>query len=111
VITIACYIQTFVAGALLRRRIGNLGTGVVLRTYLVYHLALIPAAAAGVGVDVALGAFSGGFAVSGRVGAVVTLLVVGVVMAGLYVAALALIRSPDLAAVTGPILRRVRRNR
>jgi len=111
VITIACYIQTFVAGALLRRRVGNLGTLVVLRTYLVYHLALIPAAAAGVGLDFALGAFSGGFAVSGRVGAVVTLLVVGIVMASLYIGVLAVIRSPDLAAVTGPVLRRLRRTR
>jgi putative peptidoglycan lipid II flippase len=111
VITIACYIQTFVAGVLLRRRIGNLGTGVVLRTYLGYHLALVPAAAAGVGLDFALGAFSGGYAVSDRVGAVLTLIVVGVVMAGIYIGVLALVRSPDLAAVTGPVLRRLRRKR
>ena len=111
VITIACYIQTFVAGVLLRRRIGNLGTGVVLRTYLGYHLALVPAAAAGVGVDFALGAFSGGYAVADRVGAVLTLIVVGVVMAAIYIGVLALVRSPDLAAVTGPVLRRLRRNR
>jgi putative peptidoglycan lipid II flippase len=111
VITIACYIQTFVAGVLLRRRIGNLGTGVVLRTYLGYHLALVPAAAAGIGVDFALGAFSGGYAVSDRVGAVLTLIVVGVVMAAIYIGVLALVRSPDLAAVTGPVLRRLRRNR
>ena len=111
VITIACYIQTFVAGVLLRRRIGNLGTGVVLRTYLGYHLALVPAAAGGVGVDFALGAFSGGYAVSDRVGAVLTLIVVGVVMAAIYIGVLALVRSPDLAAVTGPVLRRLRRNR
>jgi putative peptidoglycan lipid II flippase len=111
VITVACYIQTFVAAALLKRRIGDLGTGTVLRAYLVYHLALIPAAAAGVGVDFALGAFSGGFAVSSVPTAVVSLVTVGIVMAIIYVAVLALLRSPDLRAVAEPVLRRIRRSR
>jgi putative peptidoglycan lipid II flippase len=111
VITIACYIQTFVAAGLLKRRIGDLGTGTVLRAYLVYHLALLPAAAAGVALDVALGAFSGGFAVSSFGGAIGTLIAIGIVMGGIYVGVLALLRSPDLAAVTGPLLRRLRRNR
>jgi len=107
-ITVASYIQTFVAAVLLKRRIGNLGTGTVLRTYLVYHLALIPAAAAGVGIDAALGAFSGGFAVSSVPSAVVSLIAVGTAMAVLYVAMLALLRSPDLRNVTEPLLRRLR---
>ncbi len=110
VITVACYIQTIVAARLLRRRIGELGTMEVLGAYLVYHLALLPAAAAGVGVDVALGAFSGGFAVSSIPGAVVALVTIGIVMAVVYVAVLALLRSPDLRTVSAPVLRRLHRN-
>jgi putative peptidoglycan lipid II flippase len=109
-ITIACYIQTVAAAVLLRRRIGNLGTAEVLRTYLGFHLALLPAAAAGIAIDVALGAFSGGFAVASIPGAVIAAAVIGIVMAAVYVAMLALMRSPDLRTVSGPILRRLRRH-
>jgi putative peptidoglycan lipid II flippase len=108
-ITIACYVQTFAAGALLRRRIGNLGTTEVLRTYLGYHLALVPAAAAGVGIDLALGAFSGGFAVASIPGAVISAALIDLVMAAVYIVVLVLMRSPDLRTVSGPIVRRLRR--
>ena len=108
--TVACYIQTVLAAVLLRRRLGHLGARPVVRAYLVYLLALIPASAAGVGVNLLLGAFHpGGFAVAGRAGAVVTLLAIGAVMAAVYVAALAALRSPELREVSGVFTRRFRR--
>jgi putative peptidoglycan lipid II flippase len=109
--TIACYIQTVLAAILLRRRMGTLGAWPILRSYLVYLLALIPSSAAGVGVNVALGAFhAGGFAVSSVGTAVVSLLAIGAAMAIVYVATLALLRSPELRDVSGVLTRRLRRS-
>ena len=108
--TVACYIQTVLAAVLLRRRLKQLGALAILRSYLIYLLALIPASAAGVGVDVALGSFhAGGFAVSGIGPAVVTLIAIGAAMTVVYVAALALLRSPELRDVSGVLTRRLRR--
>ncbi|HEY5319648.1 MAG TPA: murein biosynthesis integral membrane protein MurJ [Galbitalea sp.] len=109
VTTIAGIIQTVLAAVLLKRRIGHLGTWVVIRSYLVFLLALIPASAAGVGLDVALGAFRGGFAVSSIPTAVVSLIVIGTAMAIVYFAALALLRAPEFTALAQPIYRRLRR--
>jgi putative peptidoglycan lipid II flippase len=107
VTTIAGIIQTFVAAALLKRRIQHLGTWVVLRSYLIYFLALLPAAAVGVGLDLALGAFRGGFAVSGIAAAVVSMIAIGAAMAIVYGAMLALLRVPEFRELTRPILRRL----
>ncbi len=110
VTTVACYIQTVLAAVLLRRRMGTLGAWPVLRSYLVYLLALVPASAAGVGVNVLLGSFhSGGYGVSGIAEAVVTLLVIGAAMTIVYIAALAALRSPELRDVLGVLTRRLRR--
>jgi putative peptidoglycan lipid II flippase len=75
-----------------------------------FLVALVPAAAVGVGLDAVLGAFSDGFAVSSVPTAVVSLAVVGITMTVIYVAVLALLRSADLRALTEPVLRRIRRN-
>jgi putative peptidoglycan lipid II flippase len=108
--TVACYIQTVLAAILLRRRLKSLGALAILRSYLIYLLALIPASAAGVGVNVALGSFhSGGFAVSGVGPAVVTLIAIGAAMTVVYIGALALRRSPELRDVSGVLTRRFRR--
>ena len=106
---IAGIIQTILSAALPKRRIGNIGTWVVLRSYLVFLLALIPASAAGVGLDVALGAFRGGFAVASIPTAVVSLIAIGTAMAIVYFAALALLRAPEFTALAQPIYRRLRR--
>jgi putative peptidoglycan lipid II flippase len=109
--TVACYIQTVLAAALLRRRMGPLGVARVARAYAVYLLALVPASAAGVAVNLALGSFhAGGFGVSSIPAAVVTLLAIGAAMAVVYVAALAALRSPELRDVSGVFLRRFRRS-
>jgi putative peptidoglycan lipid II flippase len=108
--TVACYIQTVLAAILLRRRLKRLGALAVLRSYLIYLLALIPASAAGIGVDIALGSFhAGGFAVAGIGQAVVTLIAIGAAMTVVYIAALTLLRSPELRDVSGVLTRRLRR--
>lgn len=100
--------QTFLAAWLLRRRIGNLGTIRVGRAYLVFLLALLPATAAGVALDIALGAFSGGFATAGAGPAIASIALIGIVMAVIYIGMLRLLRSPELTAIAAPLVRRLR---
>ena len=111
VTTIAGFAQTVVAAVLLRRRIHGIGGGRILRSYAVFLLALVPAAIVGVLLDVALGAFNGGFAVSGVLEAVVSIVVVGGAMAIIYAGMLVLLRAPELRDLAAPVLRRVRARR
>ncbi|MDQ1546279.1 MAG: putative peptidoglycan lipid flippase [Actinomycetota bacterium] len=109
--TIADFVLLLVAALLLRRRMHRLGTGSVARAYVLFLIALVPAAAAGVGLDFALGAFSGGFAQSGITQAIVSVAAIGAGMAVVYVAVLALLRSPELRELAAPVLRRLRPGR
>ncbi|MDQ1564049.1 MAG: putative peptidoglycan lipid flippase [Actinomycetota bacterium] len=109
--TVADYVLMLVAAILLRRRLRRLGAAPVIRSYLVFFIALVPAAAAGIGLDAVLGAFSGGFAVSPIIPAVISVAAIGAGMGIVYVAALALLRSPELADFARPILRRITRTR
>jgi putative peptidoglycan lipid II flippase len=105
--TVADYALMLVAAILLRRRLGRLGAAPVIRSYLIFFIALVPAAAAGIGLDAALGAFSGGFAVSATVPAVVSVAVVGAGMAVVYAGGLLVLRAPELTDLARPILRRL----
>jgi putative peptidoglycan lipid II flippase len=109
--TVADYVLMLVAAILLRRRLRRLGAAPVIRSYLKFFIALVPAAAAGIGLDAALGAFSGGFAVSGIISAVISVAAIGAGMGIVYVGALALLRSPELTDFARPILRRITRTR
>jgi putative peptidoglycan lipid II flippase len=109
--TVADFALVAAAAILLRRRMKRLGSGGVIRSYVRFLVALVPAAAAGVGLDAALGAFGDGFAVSGVFAAVVSVAAVGAGMAIVYLAALALLRAPELTDLAGPILRRLRASR
>jgi putative peptidoglycan lipid II flippase len=109
--TVADFALLLVAALLLRRRMRRLGTGSVARAYLVFLIALVPATAAGVGLDLALGAFSGGFALSGIPQAIVSVAAIGAAMAIVYLAVLALLRSPELRELSAPVLRRLRPRR
>jgi putative peptidoglycan lipid II flippase len=109
--TVADFALVAVAAILLRRRIHGLGAGPVVRSYLLFLAALVPAAAVGIGLDFALGAFSGGFAVSGKVPEILSVAAIGAAMAIVYFGALALLRSHDLRNLTAPIMRRVRPRR
>ncbi|MCU1404224.1 MAG: putative peptidoglycan lipid flippase MurJ, partial [Glaciihabitans sp.] len=110
VTTIAGSAQTLLAAIILRRRLNGFGGRHVVRQYLVYLLATVPAAAAGLALAFATGAFTGGFAVSGIVPAILTMALVGAVMVLVYVVVLALLRTPELRDFLGPVVRRIRRS-
>jgi putative peptidoglycan lipid II flippase len=109
--TVADFALLFVAALLLRRRMRRLGTGSIARAYGVFLIALVPATAAGIGLDFALGVFSGGFALSGIAQAIVSVAAIGAAMAVVYLAVLALLRSPELRELSAPVLRRLRPGR
>jgi putative peptidoglycan lipid II flippase len=109
VTTIAGAVQAALSGILLRRRIGSLDARRVGRSYAIYLLAALPAAAVGVAIEVALGAFGDGFAVSSVAGAVATMAAAGILMLVVYVAALVLLRAPELRAMAAPVISRIRR--
>jgi len=104
--------QAIVAIILLRRKLGRLDGTRVARRYGVFFLAALPTAAIGTGLLFALGGTSAqGFAVSGIVGAVTSMAIIGSAMAAAYVGVLAVARNPELLAIAGPVLSRVRRRR
>jgi putative peptidoglycan lipid II flippase len=105
--TIADFALMAVAGILLRRRLSHLGLAPVVRSYARFLVALVPAVAAGIGLDFALGAFSDGFAVSGIVPAIVSIAAVGAGMAVIYGIALLAVRAPELTDVARPLMRRL----
>ena len=109
--TVADFALVLVAALLLRRRMHRLGTSSVARSYARFLVALVPSAAAGIGLDFALGVFSGGFALAGIPQAILSVAAVGAVMAVVYIAVLALLRSPELRELSAPILRRLRPGR
>ena len=109
--TVADFALVAAAALLLRRRMKRLGSTDVIRSYLRFLLALIPAAAVGVGLDAILGAFGDGFAVSGVFAGVVSVAAVGAGMAIVYLGALALLRAPELTDLARPVLRRLRASR
>lgn len=111
VTTIAGTFQMLIAGFILRRRLGGIDGRRVARQYLIYLLACIPAVAAGVAVTSSLGGFSGGFAVSGYAGAIITMVIVGALMLVIYVVTLALLRTPELRALVAPVASRLRGRR
>jgi putative peptidoglycan lipid II flippase len=86
----------------------RLGTGTIARAYAVFLVALVPSAAVGIGLDFALGVFSGGFALSGIPQALVSVATIGAAMAVVYLAILALLRSRELRELSAPVLRRLR---
>lgn len=110
VMTIAGTTQTVVAAVLLRRRLGSLDVGAVVRPALVFFAAALAAAVVGAGIVVALGGFvDGGFAVSSPPTAVATLAAAGLAMLVVYVGILAAVKNPELRALAAPVLSRLRR--
>jgi putative peptidoglycan lipid II flippase len=108
VTTIAGALQTLIAFVVLRGRVHGIGGRHIVRQYAVFLLAALPAAAAGAALTSALGAYSGGFAVSGFVPAILAMIVVGTLMLLVYVVVLALLRTPELRALVAPFTARLR---
>ena len=112
VTSIAGTVQMLVAAFILNRRLHGIDARRVLRSYGVYLLAALPAAAAGVALLLALGGTTeGGFAVASKLTAVLSMAIIGGVMGLVYLVVLALAKNPELRSVTGPVLKRLRRSR
>lgn len=93
VTTLAGTVQTIVAAAILRRRIGGIDSRRILRQLALYLLAALPASAAGWGTVLLFGGIEdGGFATAGFLPAAVTMAVTGVVMLVVYAGALGVLR-------------------
>jgi putative peptidoglycan lipid II flippase len=111
-LTIAGTVQTVLAAVILRRRIGGLDAGPVVRQALWFLLAAVPAAAAGLGILYGLGWLgAGAFPVSGLLGGIVSMALAGIGMAAVYFAVLALVRNEEFRTFATPILGRLRRFR
>jgi putative peptidoglycan lipid II flippase len=101
--------QAVLAFVLARRKLGlPIGGRMLLRRHALFLGATIPAAALGLVVVTALGSFDPtGFAVSGRLQAIVTLAAGGTVMAVTYVGTLLALRNPEATALIRPVLSRL----
>ncbi|TIH40877.1 murein biosynthesis integral membrane protein MurJ [Subtercola vilae] len=110
-LSFAGILQAVLVGILLRRILG----GHARRTLVSFAkdaLAALPATAVGIVVFALFGGIDdGSFALSGRFQSIVTMAVVGVVMAAVYAGTLRLLRSSELSDALVPIVGRLRRSR
>ena len=107
--TIAGLAHALTGAFLLRNRLGGGGGRLVSVRYLQFFGLSLLSGAAGAGLLVLLGGFSAsGFAQSGRAQAIVAMACVGIFMVLIYGGLLALVRNPEFAAFTQPIVRRIR---
>jgi putative peptidoglycan lipid II flippase len=117
VTTVAGLVQTIVSGVVLARRMGGIDGRRLAHRLGVLALATTPAAVAGLavlwllgGLDLHAGiAIGHGFAAGPRPEAFVSVIVVGGVTALVYLAAVALLRVPELTDLLGPLRRIIRR--
>ncbi|MFT2817414.1 murein biosynthesis integral membrane protein MurJ [Leifsonia sp. A12D58] len=110
VVTIAGIAQAILAAFLLRGRIGRIDGKRILRSLTKYFAAAIIPVALGIWLLILLGGtVAGGFAVSGRLEAIASMVIIGSVMAVLYFGLLVLMRTDELKGFTGPLLARIRR--
>lgn len=101
---IATTVQMGLAWYLLRRRIGPFGGRRIAASLLRYAGAAIPTGIAGWLLLLALGgATPGGFGVSGKAPAVVTMAAVGILMLLVYFGMLILLRVPELRGALAPL--------
>ena len=109
VTSIAAAAQALLAFIIVRRRIGTLDVATIVRRHLTFLGATLPAAAVGLLVVWALGAFTGGFAVASLPGALVTLVAAGAPMVLIYGGILLAVKNPEAVGLAAPVLRRLRR--
>ena len=107
--TIATTAQLLLAIGLLRRRLGYIDGRRIAFSLVRDLVAVALPVVAGLAILLALGGFTdGGFAIAGRVGAIITMFIIGVVMAVLYFGVLWMLRSPELRGFAAPLIARLR---
>ena len=112
VTSIAGSAQAVVAAILLRRRLGRLDAGRIVRRYAIFALASLPSAAVGVLLLFALGGTTqDGFAVANWVSAILSMAVIGAAMGLVYSGVLVAFRNPELGEIVRPLVRRLRGRR
>ena len=110
VITVSGVLQAVLAAVLLRRRLGGLDGRRIVQSLVKYLVAAIIPVLLGLSVVWLLGGMQeDGFALSGRLGAIVTMISVGLVMAAAYFGMLLLMRSAELQSFLTPLRARLRR--
>ncbi|MFC9561504.1 murein biosynthesis integral membrane protein MurJ [Agromyces sp. NPDC056965] len=108
--TVAGTAQLILAALLLRRKLRGIDLRHVLGSYLRFIAAAIIPVAAGIGLLVLLGGTTdGGFALETRVGAIVSMIVIGGTMALLYFATLWFARVPEFRGFAEAIIMKLRR--
>ena len=104
VITISGFAQTVLAVYLLRRRLGHIDGNRILRSLVKYLVAGIIPVILGLSLLVLLGGTgAGGFAVSGRLQAIGSMMSIGVVMSATYFGMLFVMRSTELQGFIEPL--------
>ena len=110
VITVSGTLQAVLAAVLLRRRLGGIDGRRMLQSLVKYLVAAVIPVVLGLLLVSILGGWTpGGFAVSGRLAAIVSMLLVGLVMMVSYFGMLLLMRSAELRSVVTPLRARLRR--
>jgi len=108
--TLASTAQLVLALVLLRRQLGRLdGRRIAVSLGRDLAAAVLPVIAGVVLLVVLGGTTEGGFAVTNRVGAILSMAIIGAVMAVLYFGVLWALRSPELRGFAEPLVARVRR--
>ncbi|WP_241994532.1 murein biosynthesis integral membrane protein MurJ [Cryobacterium sp. TMT2-10] len=109
-VTVSGIAQAGLAAWLLRGRLGGIDGRRILRSLATYSVATVPAILAGVALLQVLGGTrEAGFALSGKIQAVLAMGVIGLGMSAVYFGLLLLMRSSELRGFLDPVLDRIRR--
>lgn len=106
-ITVTGTLQAILAALLLRHRMHGIDGRRIVRSLVKYVAAAAIPLAAGLALLVILGGTTeGGFAVSSRLTAMVSMIIIGIVMSAAYFGLLLVMRSAELTAFLAPVQRR-----
>jgi putative peptidoglycan lipid II flippase len=100
-------ISALITHYLIKRRYGDYGVGTVIDTYIRIGWMATLSAIVGCVPLALLGGFSFGFAYDSLLSAIVTICIVGLVMAVAFVFLLHRTKVPELAGFLGPLVRRI----
>ncbi|MHA7984750.1 murein biosynthesis integral membrane protein MurJ [Rathayibacter sp. CAU 1779] len=110
-VSIAGTVQAVVAAILLRRRVRGIDGRRIVRGLWRFLVAAVIAGAIGMPVLWLVGAFDDGFAVAGRIPAILSIAAVGVVMFAVYAGMLRLLRTEEFGAAWAMVQGRLPRRR